>query len=151
MGSYQAAFVFLSFFVLICIRDSKGYVFSGVSAVFYFTGILYFPYLIEWDTQNFYRYYVWFLHELSWMGVIAYLGFKDKVYWRQSVLGQLLCLPILTMNFFRALDMSFSQFNFSLTPYQFIYPVFEIAIVALCWLPIFVYVKNKLFAKPQPV
>ena len=150
LGSYHTFLVIASFVLLVLLKQKQGAVFAGTTAAFFLLANFYFSYLIEWDSGNLYRYFIWLLHDVIWMGTIAYLGLKDKVSWRQSVLGQLFCIPIIGLNAFRAMDMGFNSFNFSLAPYQFIYPVFETAIVALCWLPIFVYLKNKLFAKPQP-
>lgn len=150
LGSYHTLLVILSFILLVILKQKQGAIFAGITAFFFLLANFYFPYLIEWDSTNLYRYFVWLTHDVIWMGTIAYLGLKDKISWRQSVLGQLFCIPIICLNAFRAMDMGFNSFNFSITPYQYIYPVFETAIVALCWLPIFVYLKNKLFAKPQP-
>ena len=150
LGSYHTILVITSFLLLVALKQKQGVVFAGITAFFFLFANFYFPYLIEWDSENLYRYFIWLLHDLAWMGCIAYLGLKDKVSWRQSVLGQLFCIPIICINAFRAMDMGFNSFNFSIAPYQFIYPVFETAIVALCWMPIFVYLKNKFFVKSQP-
>ena len=150
LGSYHTSLVIIAFILLVALKQNQGAIFAGITAFFFLLANFYFPYLIEWDSENLYRYFIWLLHDLAWMGCIAYLGLKDKVSWRQSVLGQLFCIPIICLNAFRAMDMGFNSFNFSLAPYQFIYPVFETAIVALCWMPIFVYLKNKFFVKSQP-
>ncbi|WP_372770537.1 hypothetical protein [Pseudoalteromonas sp.] len=151
LGSYHTLLVVISFLLLVALKQKQGAIFAGTTAFFFLLANFYFPYLLEWDSGNIYRYFVWVFHDVLWMGVIAYLGLNDKVSWRQSVFGQLFCIPILALNAFRAMDKYFIKLEVGLAPYQFIYPVFETAIVALCWLPIFVYLKNKLFAKPQPV
>lgn len=147
LGSYNTLLVVLSFLILLGLNDKQSMRFSGVTAAFYIIANLYFDYLLAWDAANLYRYFVWFSHDLLWMGVIAYLGLRDKVNFQQSVFGQLLCLPILCLNLLRAIDMAVGKFNFSLAPYQVIYPICESAIVVLCWVPIFVALKNKLLQR----
>lgn len=149
LGSYQTLLVVISFLLLVALKQKQGAIFAGTTAFFFLLANFYFPYLIEWDSGNIYRYFVWVFHDVLWMGLIAYLGLNDKISWRQSVLGQLFCIPILALNAFRAMDKYYIKLDVGLAPYQFIYPVFETAIVALCWMPIFVYLKNKFFVKPQ--
>ena len=150
LGSYQTLLVVISFLLLVALKQKQGAIFAGATAFFFLLANFYFPYLIEWDSGNIYRYFVWVFHDVLWMGLIAYLGLNDKISWRQSVLGQLFCIPILALNAFRAMDKYYIKLDVGLAPYQFIYPVFETAIVALCWMPIFVYLKNKFFVKSQP-
>ena len=149
LSSYHTILVSISFAVLILLKRRQAALFAGVTAFFFLAANLYFPYLLEWDSGNIYRYFVWIFHDVAWMGTIALLGLRDKITWRQSVLGQLLCIPILALNVFRAMDKYFIKLDVGLAPYQFIYPIFETAIVALCWLPIFVFVKNKFFSRSQ--
>ena len=69
---------------------------------------------------------------------------------KQSIAGQLLGVPLLAVNFFRGLDYHYMDLFASTNAYRLVYPLCEVSIVFLCWLPIFVYLKNKLFAKLQP-
>lgn len=143
LGSYHTVSVVIATMLLWGLRDRQGMRFAAVTTFFYILANLYFDYLIAWDSANLYRYFVWFSHDLLWMATIAYFSLRDKLELKQSVLGQLLCLPILCLNLLRAIDMATGQFNFSLTPYQIIYPVCETAIVVLCWLPVVVALKAK--------
>lgn len=149
-GNYYTSMIFIAAIILFLLKDKESALFAFITFVFFFVGITYYPFLIEWDSNKLYRYPIWILHDTLWMGLIAYLGLKDKINWRQSVLGQLFCIPLLAVNFFRALDMQFIQMYISTTAYRIVYPLCEVAIVLLCWLPIFVYLKNKFFVKSQP-
>jgi len=149
-SNYSALLVFFSFIILVMLRKKQGAIFSGVTALFYCIGILYYPLLVEWDSGNIYRYFVWISHEVLWMGCIAYLSLNDRITWKQSVIGQLFSLPLIIVNVFRAMDTQFIKNDVAVDVFRMVYLSFETGIVLLCWLPIFVYLKNKLFTKPQP-
>lgn len=148
-SNYFIAILAAGFALLCFLRDKAGATFAGVTLFFFFMGNFYFPFLISWDEERIFRYPIWFFHELSWMALIAYLGLKDIVSMKQSIVGQLFAIPLLCVNAFRGMDFHYMGLFASQSGYQLIYPICELAIVLLCWLPIFVYLKNKLFAKPQ--
>ncbi len=144
LGSYLTAILFVATLAFLILKETSYALMAGITWLFFFLGTQYYPYLIAWDVERIYRYPIWILHDFTWMAIIAYLGIKDRIAMWQSIYCQLLALPLLFLNFFRAIDVQLLEVMFTTPVYRSLYPVCETAIVLLCVAPIFHCVKRKI-------
>lgn len=135
-------------FLLWYLNERKGLIFSIVTLIFFIIGLSSHLLIKNFDEgAYFYRYIFWAFNDIAWMGLIAYLTIKDKIYIWQSILGQLIVLPAPLLQLMRLVDRHYFDLSYTTYLYKTLLPIINMATVALCFAPLIViftqYLKSK--------
>jgi len=134
--------------VLYLLKDKPSFRFAFITFCFFLVGVLLNDLIKELDYKIYVsRYIFWAVNDIAWMGLIAYLTIKDKIHLWQSILGQLIVLPAPLLQLMRLVDRHYFDLTYTNYLYKTLLPLINMAVVALCFAPLFViftqYLKNK--------
>lgn len=125
-------------------KDKRALRYALLCAFFYVLGSFTYPLIIEFDAESrIFRYIYWAFSDVVFMGILAYWALKDKMYIWQSVIAQLIVLPGPILQLFRLVDRHLLDLSYSTYPYKTVIPLINIAIVLLCFAPLFIFSKER--------
>jgi hypothetical protein len=146
--SSHAFFVGIAAVLLYILKDKLSFRFAFITFCFFLIGVLLNDLIRELDYKVYVsRYIFWAANDIAWMGLIAYLTIKDKIHLWQSILGQLIVLPAPLLQLMRLVDRHYFDLTYTDFLYKGLLPLINMAVVVLCFAPLFViftqYLKNK--------
>lgn len=145
---HGTAIAFFAVFLFLFLKDKLALRYAVLCASFYVIGYFSFPIITELDGGKFIlKYVIWALNDIVFMAILAYWALKDKVYIWQSVIAQLIILPAPLLQLFRLVDRHILDYSYSTYLYKTVLPLVNIAIVLLCFAPLFLLFKQKLSGK----
>ncbi|WMN59246.1 hypothetical protein NI389_13635 [Pseudoalteromonas xiamenensis] len=126
-------------------KDRPAFLFALITATFFVIGAVLHDSIKEFDRGIYvYRYLFWAAMDIGWMGTIAYLALKDKVYMWQSIIGQLVVVVAPVLQLFRLLDRHLWDLHFSNYLYTTLLPLVNVVTLVVCYLPIlFLFKRSK--------
>lgn len=148
--NYQLLLVVIAFILSFRLKLKSGCWFSAVTLISFLISFMVTPFLYEYDTAKFYRYFFWAFNDIVWMSAIAILGIKDKISLRLSVSAQLVFIPVILIQLFKIVDKHFLEYELIDSIYKTIIPLSNTLVVVLCFSPLvfrFITSKQKQLAK----
>ena len=134
--NYQLLLVLIALVLSLKFKLESGSWFSVVTLSSFLISFIVTPFLYEYDTAKFYRYFFWAFNDIVWMSAIAILGIKDRISLRLSVTAQLIFIPVILIQLFKIVDKHFLDYELIDSIYKTIIPLSNTLVVLLCFAPL---------------